>query len=129
LEPRRLRPVVFDSSFLMAVAEHPTAWFGDIQQSIGAFRPVILASVRAELMRLAATGDKRASIASVALLLVQANRFSSERDGGGSPDDEVISFALRERAGVATIDSDLAKRLRASKVEPVITLRAGRVHS
>jgi rRNA-processing protein FCF1 len=124
---KRRRAVAFDSSFLVAVMERPTPWNEDILEKVGAFTPVILASVRDELARLAAEGDKRGRFAALALRLLEEGTFSLEQDGRGDPDDEIISFALREGAAVATIDSELAERLRASRVQTVITLRGGRV--
>jgi rRNA-processing protein FCF1 len=121
------RAVAFDSSFLIAVMEHPTPWSEDIAEKVGAFTPVVLSSVRDELARLAAKGDKRGRFATVALSLLDQGRLSLEPDGRGKPDDEIISFALREGAAVATIDSELAERLRASRVATLITLRGGRV--
>jgi len=119
--------VAFDTSFLMAVMERPTTWSEDITESVGAFTPVVLSSVRDELARLAEKGDKRGKFASLALELIEKGTFTLEPDGKGKPDDEIISFALREGAAVATIDSGLAKSLRASRVQTVITLRGGRV--
>jgi len=124
---RKRRPVAFDSSFLLAVMERPTPWSEDITDNVGAFTPVVLSSVRDELARLAAKRDTRGGFAALALELLERGSLSLEPDGRGSPDDEIISFALREGAAVATIDADLAKRLRASRVETVITLRGGRV--
>jgi rRNA-processing protein FCF1 len=124
---RTKRPVAFDSSFLVAVMEHPTAWSGDIAEKVGAFTPVVLASVRDELARLAAKGDKKGKFAGLALNLLDQGAFTLVPDGKGKPDDEIISYALREGAAVATIDSELAERLRASRVRTVITLRGGRV--
>jgi rRNA-processing protein FCF1 len=121
------RVVAFDSSFLVAVMERPTPWSEDILEKVGAFTPVVLSSVREELARLAAKGDKRGRFAALALGLVDDRTFSLEPDGKGKPDDEIISFALREGAAVATLDSELARRLRASRVRTVITLRGGRV--
>ncbi len=125
-ERRKKRAVAFDSSFLLAVMEHPTSWNEDIIEKVGAFTPVVLSSVRDELRRLAAKGDKKGRFAALALTLVDQGAFSLEPDGRGKPDDEIISFALREGAAVATIDSELAERLRASRVSPLITLRGGR---
>jgi rRNA-processing protein FCF1 len=124
---RKKRAVVFDSSFLVAVIERPTTWREDILGSIGAFTPVVLTSVRDELARLASKGDRKGSFAALALELIWQGMFSLEPDGKGKPDDEIISFALREGAAVATIDSELAERLRASHVSTLITLRGGRV--
>ena len=122
------RPVAFDSSFLLAVMEHPTTWSDDIVDKLGAFTPVVLASVRDELARLAARADKRGRFAALALRLLDDGTFTLVPDGKGRPDDEIISYALRDGAAVATIDSELEERLRASRVGTVITLRGGRVH-
>lgn len=124
---RRRMVVALDSSFLLAVMERPTSWSEDITEKVGAFTPVVLASVRDELARLAARGDRRGRFAALAIQLLDEGKFSLEPDGEGKPDDEIISFALREGAAVATIDSDLAKRLRVSRVRTVISLRGGRV--
>ena len=126
-EARKRKAVAFDSSFLVAVMESPTPWSEDILEKVGAFTPVVLSSVRDELARLAAKGDKRGRFAALALGLVEEGAFYLEPDGKGRPDDEIISFALREGAAVATLDSELAQRLRASRVGTVITLRGGRV--
>ena len=127
LAKEKRRAVAFDSSFLLAVMERPTPWSEDILEKVGAFTPVVLYSVRDELARLAAKGDKRGRLAALALSLVDEGVLFLEPDGKGKPDDEIISFALREGAAVATLDSELARRLRASRVSPVIGLSAGRV--
>jgi rRNA-processing protein FCF1 len=107
--------------------ERPTPWSEDITQKVGAFTPVVLSSVRDELARLAAKRDKRGGLAALVLELIKTGTFSLEPDGKGKPDDEIISFALGEGAAVATVDSELARRLRAFRVRTVITLRGGRV--
>ncbi len=123
---KRKKPVTFDSSFLLAVMETPTPWEQDISEKVGAFMPVVLHSVRDELHQLAAKGDKKARFASLALELVEEGRFALRPDGGGAPDDEIVSYALGEGAGVATVDSELSQRLRAARVSTVITLKGGR---
>ena len=124
---RKRRAVAFDSSFLIAVMERPTTWSEDITDNLGAFTPVVLSSVRNELSRLAARGDKKGKFAALALELLRQGTFTLEPDGKGKPDDEIISFALREGAAVATLDSELAEMLRASRVTTIISLRGGRV--
>jgi len=119
--------VAFDTSFIIAILERPTPWREDILEKLGAFTPVVLLSVRDELARLASKGEKKGRYADLALGLLQNGTFSLEADGSGKPDDEIVSFALREGAAVATIDSELVERLRALRVETVITLRGGRV--
>jgi rRNA-processing protein FCF1 len=120
--------VAFDSSFLIAVMEHPTTWMEDIAERIGAYTPILLSSVKQELARIASSPGRKGGFASLALALVDGPaRFQLRADGGGRPDDEILSFAIGEGAAVATIDADLAKRLRASRVRTVITLSRGRV--
>lgn len=121
------RKVVLDSSFIIAVMQRPTPWAEDITEKLGGFSPVVLASVRRELEGLARRGDKRGRFAALGLELLDTGKLESVPDGGGSPDDEIISFALREGAAVATIDGELAEMLRASRVAGVVTLREGRV--
>ena len=41
---RRPRRVLFDSSFLIAVMEHPTPWQEDILEKVGAYEGVVLAA-------------------------------------------------------------------------------------
>ena len=45
----RPRKVLFDSSFLIAVMEHPTTWREDIIEKLGSFEPVVIAPVYDEL--------------------------------------------------------------------------------
>ena len=127
LPPRKGKTVVFDSSFLIAVMERPTPWREDITEKIGSFVPVVLVSVRDELRRLAGHSAGKGRFAGIALEMLERGDLTLQQDGGGKPDDEIISFALKGGAAVATIDSDLASRLRASRVAAVITLHAGRV--
>ena len=116
--------VIFDSSFLMAVAETPTTWFEDIVDAIGRFQPVLLDCVQSELERLARDRGKKSRYARLGLDL--ALDFKLLRCGEASVDDEVISAALAEGALVATTDSTLAHTARAAHLR-VVSLRRGRV--
>ena len=118
-----MRTVIFDSSFLIAVAEHPTQWKEDIIDSIGGFEPVMLKCVEEELSRISSGGGKRAKFARVALQL--AGGFRSAPSGRADVDDEISSAALGTNAIVATSDRELAKSLRALHVQ-VVGLRSGR---
>ena len=115
--------VIFDSSFLMAVAEHPTTWFEDMTEMLGRFEPVILGCVKKELERLSSNRSKKARLAMLALEL--ANNFSVEPCGRANVDDEVASAALNDGATVATVDSELAGTLKALGVR-VVCLKSGR---
>jgi rRNA-processing protein FCF1 len=119
-----LLTVIFDSSFLMAVAENPTTWFQDIIGSLGSFEPILPDCVREELSKLASGRGKRASKARVALDL--ASKFATIPCGRAAVDDEIVSAALTKGAVVATTDANLALSLRAAHLR-VVSLRSGRV--
>jgi rRNA-processing protein FCF1 len=119
-----LTKVIFDSSFLMAVAERPTTWLEDITEVIGGFEPVALQCVLAELRRLALGNGRKSRAARVALEL--AEEFSRVPCGGARTDEEIMSAALTMNATVATADRDLARSLGSRKVR-VVRLRSGRV--
>ena len=116
--------VVFDSSFLMAVVEHPTTWFEDITDLAGGIRPVVLECTVEELKRIAQKQLRKSRTAALALEL--ARDFKVENSGSGRVDDEIVSYALAKHCAVATIDRGLVRTLRARRVR-VLGLRGGRV--
>ncbi len=116
--------VIFDSSFLMAVVEHPTTWFEDITENLGKFQPVVLECVVEEMKRISSGEGRKARNARVALGLAEG--FTIGPCGGGNTDAEIVSAALSMDAGVATADNDLVKELRARHVK-VVGLSSGRV--
>jgi rRNA-processing protein FCF1 len=119
-----LQLVIFDSSFLMAVAEEPTMWFDDIVESLGKFQPILLVCVREELANLASGRGKKARAARVALEL--ASKFATVHCGKGAVDDEIVSAALTQGAVVATTDAGLVHSLKTASLR-VVSLRSGRV--
>jgi len=116
--------VLFDSSFLMAVVEHPTTWFEDISGIVGKVDASVLDCTVGELKRLAEKQLKRSRAAALALDL--AGDFAVEKSGSGKVDDEIVSYSLARGCLVATVDGDLVRTLRARKVR-VIGLKGGRV--
>lgn len=119
--------VLFDTSFLMAVMEHPTSWREDMLERLGSFRPVVIKPVYAELTRLAAGRTRGARYASLAKGMVDRGELELQESGGDGPaDDELISRALEGGALVATLDNGLIRQLSSSKV-PVLRLSGGRV--
>lgn len=116
--------VIFDSSFLMAVAENPTTWFEDIVAHVGKFEPLLLDCVRGELEQLASDEGRKGRFARVSLEMTA--KFSRSPCGETSVDDEIASAAASQSAIVATTDTGLLESLRASHVT-VISLRKGRV--
>lgn len=119
--------VLFDSSFLIAVMEHPTTWYEDILEKAGSFKPTVLDVVQEELAKISKGEGKRSRFASLALELSSNFTLARARSKNGRTDDEIISYAKEKKAIVATIDGELMERLTALRV-PVITLRQGRVH-
>jgi rRNA-processing protein FCF1 len=119
-----LKRVIFDSSFLMAVAEHPTTWYEDIVEAVGRIEPVLLECVKKELEQLALGQGKKARTARVALDL--AKEFRDEGCGGGRVDDEIMSASASRGALLATVDSELANSARAAHLS-VVSLSGGRV--
>lgn len=122
-----MRTVLFDSSFLMAIMEHPTTWYEDILERVGSFKPTVLDVVQQELARVSKGSGKRSRFAALALELSSNFTTVKARSKTGKADDELISYAKEKRAMVATIDGELMERLAALKI-PIITLRKGRVH-
>ncbi len=116
--------VVFDSSFLMAIVEHPTTWFEDITDEVGKVRPAVLRCTVEELTKISQKQLKKSRSASLALEL--AKDFAVERSGSGKVDDEIVSFALERRCAVATVDRELIRTLKARRVK-VLGLRSRRV--
>ena len=118
-----MKKVIFDSSFLIAVAESPTTWTMDIADEVGMFQPVILDCVGEELLRISGGTGKRAKFARVAMKLAEG--FLHAPSGQAAVDDEISSAALSSSAIVATSDRMLKKSLKAMHVR-VIGLRSGR---
>ena len=116
--------VIFDSSFLMAVAERPTTWHEDIVEKIGRFQPVLLDCVGDELQRLASGRGGRSRAARVALDLASA--FERRPCGSAQVDAEIVSAAAGGGRLIATTDRELSRSASASHI-PVITLSKGRV--
>ena len=115
--------VIFDSSFLMAVAERPTTWFEDIAEKTGKPEPIVLECVLTELRRLASGQGRKAKTARVALEI--AGGFFCAPSGEAGPDQEIASAALSMKAAVATTDTDLSSSLLALNIQ-VFSLRSGR---
>lgn len=123
----RRTKVLFDSSFLIAVMEHPTPWLEDIAEKLGGFRPVVIGPVYQEIDKLASSKNRASRFASLARdLVARGDLVKEESAGHGRADDELISTALGSGALVATVDAQLLRQLKALGVR-TITLAGGRV--
>lgn len=121
------RTVLFDSSFLIAVMEHPGPWREDMLEKIGSFQPVVIQPVYDELARLAGGKNRASRYASLAKEMVDRGELLLQKPhGSGMADDELISLALDESALVATLDAELIRQLRALRIG-IIALSGGRV--
>ncbi len=118
--------VIFDSSFLMAIAERPTTWSDDISREVGRVEPVALDCVVTELERIASGHGRRRRTARVAMEI--AAGFERARCGWAGTDEEIMSAASTMNAAVATLDGELAESLLARHVK-VISMRSGRAAS
>lgn len=116
--------VVFDSSFLMAVVERPTTWFEDMTLELGKVTPVALDCVVSELSRISTREGKRSMIARVALDL--AASFSNGECDRRSVDESIVAYCRKNRALAATVDREIIRELKRSRIG-VVTLRRGRV--
>lgn len=119
-----LQKVLFDSSFLMAVVEHPTTWYEDIVDGVGKFQPVMLECVKEELEKIALGQGKKSRVARLSLEM--ASEFEVDPCGSARVDDEIVSAAVTCGAMVATVDSELTRAAKRAH-QRVITLRKGRV--
>jgi len=119
--------VLLDSSFLIAVMEHPTPWREDMTERVGRFQPVVIQPVYDELVRLSTSKNRASRYASLAKEMVDRGAIGLQQPTGhGLADDELISLALDENAFVATLDAGLIRQLKAVHVR-VVTLSGGRV--
>jgi rRNA-processing protein FCF1 len=119
--------VLFDSSFLISIMEHPTPWREDMLERLGSFQPVIIKPVYDELARLAVAKNRASRFATLAKEMVDRGELQLQQPpGSGTADDELISLALEDNALVATLDAALIRQLKAMRVG-VVTLSRGRV--
>ncbi len=119
-----MQQVIFDSSFLMAVADNPSTWYEDIVGELGRFQPVLLECVKSELEKIASGQGRKSRTARVALDI--ASGFDVLRCGKAQVDDEVVSAAVSTRSAVATVDEELLRALKQLRVK-AISLRGNRV--
>ncbi|OHE51404.1 MAG: hypothetical protein A3K61_07230 [Thaumarchaeota archaeon RBG_16_49_8] len=118
--------LLLDSSFLIFLVETPSGGFTEIEDKIGKVEPIVLTSVIKELRRIAdRAAAKRAKAASRALDYASGLRRVPQT-GSGSVDDQILLYAKSSGAAVATLDTELRRRLRAAGVV-VVTLSGNRL--
>jgi uncharacterized protein len=119
--------VLCDTSFLMVLVSKPIKQVPRIESEFGRLDFLVPDIVIGELERLEQkAGPKRSTLAKTALELIKA-RFKQVVVGRASHvDDSIVEYALRNKCAVATIDTNLRRRLIASEVL-VLTLSRDRL--
>ncbi|MBI2937655.1 MAG: hypothetical protein HYY22_05560 [Thaumarchaeota archaeon] len=118
--------LLLDSSFLIFLVETPSGGFTEIEDKLGKVEPIVLTSVIKELRRIAdRAASKRAKAAARALDYASGLRRVPQT-GSGSVDDQILLYAKSSGAAVATLDTELRRRLRAAGVV-VVTLSGNRL--
>lgn len=118
--------LLLDSSFLIFVANTPACGFEDVKASLGRPELVVLDAVIDELNTIRSrAASKRAKAAGRALEYASSLKRISYKEGG-DVDDKILNYAEANGAAVATIDSELKRRLRAVRV-PVVSRRGNRL--
>jgi rRNA-processing protein FCF1 len=119
--------VLCDTSFLMVLVSKPIKELPRIESELGRLDFLVPDIVVGELGRLEQkAGPKRSTLAKTALELTRV-KFRQVKVGQASHvDDSIVEYALRNKCAVATIDTDLRRRLIASEIL-VLTLSRDRL--
>jgi rRNA-processing protein FCF1 len=112
--------VLLDTNALMIPARFRIDIFEELRNLIGAYEPLILNEVRAELEGLARGRGKDAAAARYGLMLAEKCKTVTA-DDGVSVDDRIVSYARSHRCMVFSDDRALRNRLLDLQI-PVISL-------
>jgi rRNA-processing protein FCF1 len=119
--------VLCDTSFLMVLVSKPIKQVPRIESELGRLDFLVPDIVIGELDRLAhKAGPKRATLAKTAMELTAAKFKQVKVAHAAHVDDSIVEYALRNKCAVATIDTNLRRRLIASEVL-VLTLSRDRL--
>lgn len=122
---RRELKILFDTSFLMAIAIKPIKKI-EMLEELNA-EHIILSAVIHELTKLQQSKEvKRAKAAKTALSMIDIIKAKVIDAKGKSIDDLIIDYAKTNNAYVATIDSEMRRKLREEGVG-IITLSRDRI--
>ncbi|HJU33867.1 MAG TPA: hypothetical protein VJ695_01970 [Nitrososphaera sp.] len=109
--------VICDTSFLMVLVSKPIKRVAKIESQFGKLDFFVPDIVEEELERLAQkAGPKRSLLAKTALELARTrfNRISISR--ARHVDDSIVDYAITRKCAVATIDTNLRRRLITNQV-------------
>ena len=109
--------ILCDTSFLMVLVSKPLKQVGKVESAFGKLDFLVPDMVQDELERLAAkAGPKRSTLAKTALELAKTKFKTVSVAKARHVDDSIIDYAVKEKCAVATIDTDLRRRLIANEV-------------
>jgi hypothetical protein len=119
--------ILCDTSFLMVLVSKPIKQVAKIESQLGRLDFLVPDIVEGELERLAEkAGPKRSTLAKTALELAKAKFRKVTVAKARHVDDSIIEYATKSKCAVATIDTNLRRRLIANEVL-VLTLSRDRL--
>jgi rRNA-processing protein FCF1 len=119
--------VLCDTSFLMVLVSKPISKFDEVERNIGKLNILVPTIVIEELNILQQkAGPKRAMTAKTAIEISKARFKAIEIVKSRHVDDAIIEYAIKHNCAIATIDTDLRKRLIKNKIL-VITISNNRL--
>jgi uncharacterized protein len=119
--------VLCDTSFLMVLVSKPISKFDEVERNIGKLNILVPTIVIEELNILQQkAGPKRAMTAKTAIEISKARFKVIEIVKSRHVDDAIIEYAIKHNCAIATIDTDLRKRLIKNKIL-VITISNNRL--
>jgi uncharacterized protein len=109
--------VLCDTSFLIVLVSKPIKQLAKIESQFGRLDFLVPDIVEGELQRLARNaGPKRSRLAKTALELARAKFNTVAVAPAKHVDDSIIEYAMTQKCAVATIDTNLRRRLIANQV-------------
>ena len=119
--------ILCDTSFLMVLVSKPIKQVAKVESQLGRLDFLVPDIVEDELARLEEkAGPKRSTLAKTALALARAKFKTVAVAKARHVDDSIIEYAVRHGCAVATIDTNLRRRLISNEVL-VLTLSRDRL--
>lgn len=115
--------VIIDTNFFMIPPKYHIDIFSELGRLVGAkVECIITPAVKSELEALLQKGSKTSQQASIAIELAKRCTVLQAVAEDRNVDDEIVMWAKRLKAVVATLDIELRKELRVTRT-PVIYMR------
>jgi rRNA-processing protein FCF1 len=109
--------VLCDTSFLMVLVSKPIRQLTKIESQLGGLDFLVPDIVEGELERLIENaGPKRSGLAKTALELARTKFKMVAVAAAKHVDDSIVQYAIANKCAVATIDTNLRRRLLANEV-------------